>query len=124
MTKQTSTPVVEEITREQAVLMLTQGMGHRLFGLSFHKRTDPNEIREGSFRLSATMKKGKTGKGKAYKDTDKGLIGIYDTNKQAYRSVGIENIISIRTQGKEYVVKEKSEMFILVLALRSEGGEV
>lgn len=96
------------VTPEEAVLQLLQrGAGGKLFSCSFIKRSKTEEepiLREGTFRLSSTMTKGKTGKGMAYSPTDKGLITVYDMTSKAYRMINIEGIATISIGGSKFIV--------------------
>ena len=48
-----------------------------------------------------------TGKGLSFKPKDKGLIGVFDMQKKAYRFINEETLEQITVQGKQYSIKEK-----------------
>ena len=71
----------------------------KIFRLDFIKRTN-GETRTMICRFG--VKKHLKGGSPAYHFGDKGLLSVFDTNKQAYRSVPIDNILLIKFAGVAY----------------------
>ena len=71
----------------------------KLFRVDFLKRTT-GEMRTMVCRFGVTkhLKGGK----RAYDFGDKGLLSVYDINKQGYRSIPIDNITLIKSAGIVY----------------------
>ena len=47
-----------------------------------------------------------TGKGLAFKPESRGLIGVYDMQKKAYRFISTNTLEQITVQGITYTIKE------------------
>lgn len=89
------------ITLQKAIklIMATKGT---VFSTTFIKRTD-GSVRTLVGRLDVT--KGVTGKGMSYDPFDKGLIPVYDFQKNQFRMINCDTIINISVRGKKYQVK-------------------
>jgi len=68
----------------------------RIFGVWFVKRTT-GETRHMVCRTG--VKKHLKGGGRSYDPKAKGLLNVYDVQKQGYRSIPIENVIQIEHHG-------------------------
>lgn len=76
--------------------------GGSIFGVRFIKRTD-GEIRDMVCRLGASNKvKGDAGNGPAYDPIEKGLLPVWDMQKDGFRSIPLDNIIHVKIKGTEY----------------------
>jgi len=77
----------------------------KIFRVEFIKRST-KEIRGMSAQYGVqTGKKGATGNGPAYSPEAKGLICVWDTQKQEYRSIPIEGILRIKIKKIWYQVE-------------------
>lgn len=86
------------MTTKEAVQEIRRLIGNaQVFGCTFKKKD--GSIRTGSFRLG--VKKGITGAGKAYDPDEYGHLTVWDMNRGGYRTIVVENIISIHIDGKE-----------------------
>ena len=65
----------------------------------FRKRTT-GELRKMNCRIG--VKKGVTGTGKSFDDSDKGLVTVWDAQINQFRSIPLESIITITSQGVEW----------------------
>lgn len=74
----------------------------QVFRASFVKRTT-GELRHMVCRLGVT--KGVTGKGMSYDPADRGLMTVFDFQKQAYRMIALEGLKAVRIAHKTYRVK-------------------
>jgi len=92
---------MKTITLQKAIKLIRATKG-TVFSTTFIKRTD-GSIRTLVGRLEVT--KGVNGKGMAFDPFDKGLIPVYDFQKQAFRMINCDTIQRISVRGKEYQVK-------------------
>lgn len=72
--------------------------GH-IFAVEFVKRTD-GTIREMLCRTGVT--KGTKGGSMGYRPEDKGLLSVYDMQKQGFRSIPVENVLHLSMNGQRY----------------------
>lgn len=70
----------------------------KLFSVCFLKRTS-NEERKMLCRTGVTSHL--AGGEKKFKDSDKGLITVFDMSKQGYRSIPIDGLIWIKIKGEQ-----------------------
>jgi hypothetical protein len=87
------------ITPQQAVLMMERSKG-RIFSVLFIKKN-------GDERLMACRKhvtKGVKGVGMKYNSLRKSLMTLYDMNKQGFRQVDINTLVSIKINGEEFII--------------------
>lgn len=68
----------------------------KVFTVEFIKKN--GELRKMNARLG--VKKGITGNGMKYKPTDKGLLPVYDMQKQGFRMINFETIVSYTIHGR------------------------
>jgi len=87
------------ITRQEAVSKI-QGMGSKIFGVTFVKRTN-GELRNGAYRLGVS--KGVNGDGLKFDPVKKNLIQVYDMNN-GHRFISIEGIRSVTVNGQRFTV--------------------
>ncbi len=78
--------------------MIQQTRG-KFFTVQFVKRTT-GEIRKMNCRTGVS--KGVTGVGKTYDAKEKGLVTVWDTQAKNFRSINLDGIISITSQGVEW----------------------
>ena len=83
---------------ESALDVIQKSKG-KFFTVEFVKRTT-GEVRKMNCRTG--VKKGVTGIGKSFNDSDKGLVTVWDAKISQFRSIPIENIIKITSQGVEW----------------------
>ncbi len=83
---------------ESALDVIQKSKG-KFFTVEFVKRTT-GEVRKMNCRTG--VKKGVTGIGKPFNDSDKGLVTVWDAKISQFRSIPIENIIKITSQGVEW----------------------
>ena len=76
--------------------------GGSIFRVLFIKRTT-GEHRNMVCRLGAANKvKGDAGNGPTYDPIDKGLLPVWDMQNNGFRSIPLDNIITIQIKGTEY----------------------
>lgn len=90
-----TTQVIENPTTESAIDVIRKSKG-KFITVAFVKRTT-GEVRRMNCRTGVT--KGVTGVGKPFNDYDKGLITVWDAKISQFRSIPLENIITITSQG-------------------------
>lgn len=69
-----------------------------IFSVTFEKRSGGTRTMVCRRGVTKHLKGGVS----AYSFSDKGLVSVYDVQKCGYRCFGIESVISIRANGKEY----------------------
>jgi len=92
---------METVTREQAARMVEGYNGSRIFTVTFVKRTN-GEIRVMNCRKGVT--KHLQGGEAKYSFRDKGLVSVFDMQKQAYRVIALESITAVSFNGVQYKV--------------------
>lgn len=75
----------------------------KVFRVEFIKRST-GELRVMHARIGVS--KDVKGVGLAFDPFAKGLLTVYDMNKDAYRMINLDAVISLRVLGQEYKVKE------------------
>lgn len=76
---------------------LVDGLGDGLiFSVKFIKRD--GSVREMQARLGVTSRL--KGGQKAYDDSEKNILTVFDMNKEGYRAIKIETIIEIKAHGQ------------------------
>jgi hypothetical protein len=90
------------ITRTEAAKLIRDYDSSKIFSVTFVKRTN-GEVRTLVGRKG--VQKGVKGIGLAFDPLTKGLVGIFDMAKDAFRFINLETIISIRLEGNEYTIK-------------------
>ncbi len=90
---------MKKINHFQAYQLLTQSEG-RIFSAKFIKKD--NTVRNMVGRLH--VKKGVTGEGMKFDPFEKGLLGVFDMQKNAFRMVNINTLIGVKLDGNEYAV--------------------
>ncbi len=94
------------VTLEKAIELLQEhksnGKG-RIFTVVFKKRTT-GEIRVMNcrFEVKSALKGGTL----RYVPREKNLMVVYDMQKQAYRSINLEDILELLIDGKQFMVGE------------------
>ena len=66
-----------------------------IFSVTFIKRSDG---RERKMLARMGVKKGVTGRGSSYDPESKNLLTVFDMQKQAFRTVPVENILELRVK--------------------------
>lgn len=89
------------ISRLYAAKLISEYSSDRIFAVTFVKRTN-GEVRTITGRKGVT--KGITGRGLCFDPQSKGLVGIFDVQKDQFRFINLETIISIRLDGEQYQV--------------------
>jgi hypothetical protein len=83
-----------------ALQMLESARDGRIFSVQFIKRTT-GEFRHMVCRRG--VKAGITGKGMAYDAISRGLLPVWDLQKEAYRMVNLADLVSLSMGSKKYV---------------------
>ena len=85
-------------TKEQRLLSMIEETGDtgRIFGVKFIKRTT-GEIRKMTARLG--VRKGVKGVGMSFSPASKGLVIAYEMPESRFRSIPLENILSLTVDG-------------------------
>lgn len=79
--------------------------GGTIFSVVFVKRSD-GERREMVCRLGTASKvKGDEGQGPSYNASDKGLLPVWDMQKNGWRSIPLEGIEQIKIRGEVHTFK-------------------
>ena len=89
------------ISKEEAVELINNAKT-KFFGVTFIKRTTGEQRR---MTCQLGVKKNLKGGVAPYNFSEKGLIPVFDVAIKDYRSIPIENLVEVRTQGKIYGVK-------------------
>ena len=76
----------------------------RIFSVCFIKRTDGSR-REMLCRYG--VQSARTGGDRAYEFEERGLLPVFDMQKQGYRCIPVENIISIKIDGETYEIMKE-----------------
>jgi hypothetical protein len=74
----------------------------KIAGVTFIKRSD------GSLRhmLCRTgVRKGVTGRGAAYDPASKGLLTVFDMEKEAFRTIPAENVVEVRARKHQHTFR-------------------
>ena len=74
--------------------------GATIFSVVFTKRTT-GEVRKMRCRFRVAPKK-KGGKGPAYDPTEKGLIVVFDVEKEGFRSIPLDAVTKFTIRGRVY----------------------
>lgn len=93
---------VRELNRHGMIRVLRNSNG-KVFRVKYIKRTT-GEMRDLVGRFGVT--KGVTGKGMSYDPADKGLMTVYDFQKQAFRMINLETIQEIEFKKRIFKIKE------------------
>lgn len=93
---------METITKEQAVDMVIGKDDGKIFTVVFIKRTT-GEKRVMNCRKG--VKKGTTGEGLKFDPARKGLLPVFDMQKNKFRMISLESIKQINVDKKKFVVK-------------------
>lgn len=92
-----TTERIDDVIRELA--------GGTIFSVVFVKRTD-GEIRTMVCRLGTVSKvKGDAGQGPSYAASDKGLLPVWDMQRNGWRSIPLDGIERITIKGETYNFK-------------------
>lgn len=88
------------VTREKAVDMMYSTSG-RIFSATFRKSN--GEVRNLVGRVG--VRKGVTGVGMRYVPKERGLMTIFDMQKDAFRMINTNTLMSLKIDGVEYEIK-------------------
>jgi hypothetical protein len=88
------------VNARQTAAKIRKLAGNTLFSVKFIKRSD-GELREMVCRLGAT--KGVKGTGGSYDPASKGLLTVFDVQKDGWRSIPLDAIQQVRIRGKVYL---------------------
>jgi len=88
--------VQDSVDNPLSIISKTKG---KFFSVEFIKRTT-GEVRKMNCRTGVTI--GVTGSGKSFNDSDKGLVTVWDAQINQFRSIPLESIITITSQGVEW----------------------
>jgi hypothetical protein len=78
----------------------------KIFSATFVKKD--NTIREINCRLG--VKKGLNGQGMRFNPIEKGLIPVYDMQKEGYRMININTLQELTFEGQTYQINELLKM--------------
>lgn len=87
-----------DYTEVEAVLKGSEG---KIFRVEFYKRTT-DELRVMVARIG--VKKNLTGEGQKFNPAERGLMTVWDMQKQAYRMINLDTVVSLKLAGEEYEV--------------------
>lgn len=97
-------------TTKRIAAIIRHLAGTTIFSCRFIKRTTGEE-RLMVCRLGVTKHlsngEGEAKQERAYDPIDKGLLPVWDMQKQAYRSISLDSILSIKIAGVEYQMEEE-----------------
>jgi hypothetical protein len=93
---------METITKNEAKKIVDGYDSSKIFTVTFVKRTT-GEVRVMNCRKGVV--KHLVGGTLKYNPKEKELVGVFDMQKQAYRSIALENIQQINMDKKEYKVE-------------------
>lgn len=93
------------IATKKIAALIRHLAGTTIFSCKFVKRTTGEE-RLMVCRLGVTKHLSNEGE-RAYDPADKGLLPVWDMQKQAYRSISLDSIISIKIAGIEYAIEDE-----------------
>jgi hypothetical protein len=96
------------MTLEQFIVQIQSGL---IFTVTFKKRST-GEIRTMNCRYG--VEKHLAGGDLTYNPIEKGLIVVYDLNKQGYRQIPIEGIVSIVLKKQAYNYNNETKEFEIV----------
>ena len=91
----------KKVTLAEAIAIVMSQEG-RMMSVEFIKRTN-GEVRQMNCRTG--VRKHLTGEGAKYNFSDKGLISVFDLQKNGYRTINAKAITKVRAGGREYIVK-------------------
>jgi hypothetical protein len=94
------------LTPDDLVKWVRQQSAGRIFRVTFRKRSD-GSVREMVCRIGVA--KHLAGGEKSFDDEEKNLLTVFDFAKQAYRSIPLEGIISVKIEGQIYKIVQKEE---------------
>jgi len=89
------------VVRVNAVRDILKKSNGQIFTVAFRKRTN-GEIRIMNARLG--VQKRLTGKGMSYNPKNRGLMTVFDMQKQEYRMIDIRTVIWLKVNGTMYTV--------------------
>lgn len=84
------------VTRAAEIL---KSSGGHIFSVTFRKRTD-GTVRTLVGRFGVA--KGIKGTGLKFSTAEKGLLTVFDMQKNAYRMINLPELISARVEGRDY----------------------
>lgn len=76
----------------------------KIFTVEFVKRTT-GETRVMNCRLG--VQKNLVGVGHKFNPSEKNLLCVFDMQKESYRFISLENLISLKLNGKKYIWKDE-----------------
>ena len=100
---------IENPTTESPYEIIQKSKG-KFITVAFVKRST-GEVRRMNCRTGVT--KGVTGTGKAFNDSDKGLVTVWDAKISQFRSIPLENIIKVTSKGVEWHYGHTESKYIL-----------
>jgi hypothetical protein len=96
------------------VTFLKSLIGSKIFSVNYTKVN--GEISKMTARFSVT--KGVTGKGLKYDATARNNASVFNMHKKAFRTLKVDNIVSIKFNGVSLTKKELDALFITTMAER------
>jgi hypothetical protein len=97
-----------ELGVRDLVLWVRQQSAGRIFKVRFQKRTGDKGIREMVCRIG--VKKHLAGGEKSFDDDEYKLLTVWDMQRNGYRSIPTDGIISARLDGHEYSIIQGVEV--------------
>ena len=85
--------------RNQLEQVIRQLSPNQFFSVTFIKRTT-GEVRKMNCRLGVTPKTKAKKPGFRYSPGERGLLPVYDIQRQGYRMINLDQIIELRINGK------------------------
>jgi hypothetical protein len=90
---------MKKITKEQAIKVINS-LKNDIFTVEFVKKN--GDLRSMNCRLGVT--KHLKGGEQAYEPSDYDLVCVFDMKKQAYRSINLNTLKTIKIKGEQYAV--------------------
>jgi len=88
------------MTKETQLLkFIKETVGDRIFTAEFIKKD--GSVRRMSCRLG--VRKGVTGVGMAFDPISKGLLPVYDMQKQAFRMINLSTLLTLTANGETFI---------------------
>lgn len=91
---------------KDAEKQLKELAGSTVFRVVFVKRTT-GELRTMLCRFGVKKGLSESGEGRKFEPTDRGLVGVWDMQKDGYRMISVEGIREVKIRGKVYRFKKE-----------------
>ena len=99
-----------QLTNKELAQLLSNLQTNHIFSVTFIKRTT-GEVRQMNCRKGVS--KGVKGIGLSYDPKAHNLLGVFDMANDGFRMLNLENLISAKIDGQEYIVTDTTCDFSL-----------